>query len=365
MKLRNEVLVGLVVLVGMIILVIAAFWLSGKPWGAEEAQISAVFRDVGELKEGNPVVYHGVAVGRVSAIDLSPAGTSVLVRMDVRSEVQLPPDAVVVLAPASLFGDWQAQLTTRSAQPTLVFTEPTVPGLLPGAALPDISQLTAVAARIAADIETLSDRIEVAFTEETALDIRRTVENVQDISEQLNGFVDAQTRTLDQLAGNALSASKNIEQTTARVDRVATQLENAVSSGEIEAILANARQASENLQQLSAQLENATGGIPGLVAQADSTMASIRTIAQRASGLMATLEPQVAEVGPTLVEARQAITNLNQVLASVEQSEGTLGRLIEDPALYEEMQRSLTQLRRLLADLQQNPGRYIGELQVF
>jgi hypothetical protein len=42
-----------------------------------------------------------------------------------------------------------------------------------------------------------------------------------------------------------------------------------------------------------------------------------------------------------------------------------MGRLLADPALYEETQRAIVTLRRLLADIQQNPAKYIGQLQVF
>ena len=52
MKLKNEVTVGVVVLVSIVILVISAFWLSGKPWGQEQMEMRAIFQEVGELREG-------------------------------------------------------------------------------------------------------------------------------------------------------------------------------------------------------------------------------------------------------------------------------------------------------------------------
>ena len=58
------------------------------------------------------------------------------------------------------------------------------------------------------------------------------------------------------------------------------------------------------------------------------------------------------------------MATLQRAAARIEQGEGTLGRLIEDPALYEETQRAVVSLQRLLADLQANPGRYIGELRI-
>jgi len=176
MRLKNEAVVGMVVLLGIVVMVFGSYWLSGRPWARAEQDVVAIFREVGGLRSGNPVVYRGVAVGRITGIELSGDGRGVYVTMAVDPDVVLQPDAAVVLSPQSLFGDWQAQIATRQRFPELEFTFTTRPEVLPGAALPDISELTAVAARIAGDIQTLSQRVELAFTEETAIKIRETIE---------------------------------------------------------------------------------------------------------------------------------------------------------------------------------------------
>ncbi len=353
MKVKNEVTVGLMVLGGIVIAVIGAFWLSGKPWGEEQVELIAIFREVGETREGNPVKYRGVQIGRVTEIALAPAGDGVLVTLNVSPDIELPPRPAVVLAPASLFGDWQGQLVSMDQYPELEFTVTTSPEILPGTALPDISQLTAVAARIATDIETLANRVEVAFTEETAVKIRETIENVQEISEQLTGFVDQQTATYAEVA-------QNLESATATVERVAVGVEEQVPQ-----ILASARVAAANLEQLSQQLESATAGVPGLVARADTTLGTIGRVAEDVGGVVQGLEPQLQEIGPTLIQAQQALATLERAAARIEEGEGTLGRLLGDPALYEETQAAVATLRRILADLQANPEKYIGAVKIF
>ena len=360
MRLKNEVLVGLVVLGAMILLVIGAFWLSNKPWGQQQRDMVAIFREVGELREGNPVKYRGVQVGRVTAIKLAAQGEGVLVNMQLDPTVDMPPQPAVVLAPASLFGDWQASIITMSAMPDLEFTTSRRGGTLPGATLPDITQLTAVGARIADDLQILSERVQLAFTEETALDIRRTIENVQEMSEQLSGFVNQQTQTYAGVSRNVLAATQNIEQATQTVTRVAEGVEQ-----EIPAIVANARAASQNLEELSTGLQGATQGVPGMVARADTTLANFGRLAASADQVLQTIQPQIQELGPTLVEARQAMSSLQSLLAGLQQGDGTLGRLANDPALYEEMQAAIQTLRRVMADVQANPARYVGALKIF
>ena len=365
MKMKNEALVGMVVLAGIITALVGSLWLSGATFGQEQRELTAVFSEVGVLAEGSPVKYRGVKVGKVTRIRLSPRGDGVLVTLNVAEGVILPRDAGVVVMPESFFGDWQAAVVSRAAWTTLDFVQ--VPGrdVLPGATMPDITQLTAVAADIAGNLAILSDRIGLAFTEETALDIRRTVGNVEDISGQLKGFMDQQTRLYGQVGSNVLESTRNIRTATSEFTLTARDVRRNFNSGDVQQILANARQASANLNAFSTQLSTAAGGVPGLMARTDTTIASFGRTANTLNTTIAGLQPGLAELPPTIAQARAAMTTLNQAITKINEGNGTMGRLIADPALYEETQRAIVTLRRLLADIQQNPAKYIGQLQVF
>ena len=73
--------------------------------------------------------------------------------------------------------------------------------------------------------------------------------------------------------------------------------------------------------------------------------------------------PDGPPLPPTIAEVHAAMTTLNQAMQKINEGNGTMGRLIADPALYEETQRAVDTLHRLLADIQQNPAKYIGQLQ--
>lgn len=359
MRLKNEVAVGATVLLAIVIMVAGALWLSGKPWAEAQKELVAIFPQAGQLTKGNPVKFRGVQIGRVTKIELAPGGEGVLVTMEVQPDVAPPPQAAVVLSPASLFGDWQASLISMPQQPDLQFTRARMPGILPGATLPDITELTAVGARIANDMETLANRVELAFTEETALKIRQMVDNVSEISERMNGFVNQQTKTYDAVGKNVLAATKNISDATSTVQSVAGDVRT-----QIPLIVANARQASANLEALSRNLQGAAAGVPGMVSRADTTLARFGALATSVEGMVRQAGPAAAELGPTLVAARQAAETLNKAMAAVQEGNGTLGRLLADPALYEETQRAIATLQRIMADVQANPGKYIGEVRL-
>jgi phospholipid/cholesterol/gamma-HCH transport system substrate-binding protein len=365
MRLKNEALVGLTVILGIITAVAGSVWLSGRSWGEQEREVVASFARVGALELGNPVTYRGVSVGRVRKIELSPRGTGVFVTLGVRQDLELESDAGVVLSPSSLFGDWQAEIVSQAQYPSLEFTGVPRANVLPGATLPDISELTAVAARIASDIEVLSERIQIAFTPETAVKIRSTIERVEEVSQQLSGFIDVQTRTYDQVGRNVLTSTENIRGATAAAQATMEDIRTSLQTGDVQEVLANARQATANLNALTAELRTAAGGVPGLVARADQTLGSFGATADALNQTIVGVQPGLAEIGPTIAEARGAITTFNALLQRLSTEEGTVGRLMTDPALYEEFQRLVVTMQRLMADIQANPAKYIREVQIF
>jgi phospholipid/cholesterol/gamma-HCH transport system substrate-binding protein len=51
---------------------------------------------------------------------------------------------------------------------------------------------------------------------------------------------------------------------------------------------------------------------------------------------------------------------LEATLARIERGEGTLGRLVVDPALYERLHAAAAQIEALAEDMRANPRRYIN-----
>jgi phospholipid/cholesterol/gamma-HCH transport system substrate-binding protein len=61
---------------------------------------------------------------------------------------------------------------------------------------------------------------------------------------------------------------------------------------------------------------------------------------------------------------QQTTTQLNGVLASLQGTDGTAGKLLNDPQLYNNLQRLVARIDSLTADFQKNPRKYIN-LEIF
>jgi phospholipid/cholesterol/gamma-HCH transport system substrate-binding protein len=325
MRRRNDVVVGIVVLASIALIVFGTIFLRGTGFGREEQELQARFHTVGQLMGGSKVKLRGVMIGRVSGISLEPTGRGVIVTMRVRGDVRLPEDPVVVLAPESMFGDWQAEIFPRVSFPLYSYAEAPDPRVLPGYALPDMSRLTAVADEIAQNMRVLSDRFETAFTVETAEHVRLAIQNIQEVSQQLTGLVGGQARAIEEVADNLQETTEALGQAAEMVRRAFAEAEAAIGGGRLEGIVVN--------------VENMT-------AQADSI----------AHVLLATSREM-------LIAAAAADTTfraVGSVLGAIERGEGTLGMLVRDTALYRSIVQSNYEVQALLEDIRENPRRYIN-----
>jgi phospholipid/cholesterol/gamma-HCH transport system substrate-binding protein len=321
---NREALVGLVIVASLIVTVMGTLWLQGFTWGLEQREIEAAFEEVGLIRPGNPVKLRGVQVGRVREIVVDPAGDQVRVRFRIDEGLTLPDDPVVVLSPESMFGDWHAEIFPRERYPYVTYAEPRDPGVLPGHALPDISQLTHMADRISENLAVLTERFGIAFSEETARNVASLIDNVEDVTERLSEMVSQQaisftevTEGVQRAAGEISGAAEQARVTLGRVDEL-------VAGGEIASALADFAVVAENFRELSGELDGTNQQVRQMAMRVDSTFAHVEAIVSRTAD-----------------------------------GEGALGRLLQDPAMIEELEGVVVDMRELLVDIRENPRRYV------
>ncbi len=329
MKKRTDVVVGAAVLAGIVVVVVGTLWLKGAGFGREEITLEARFREIGQLLVGNTVKLRGVPIGRVEAITFEEGGEGVLVKMRIDRDAPLPEDPVVLLSPESLFGDWQAEIFPRRQFPRYAYAESTDPTVLPGYSLPDISRLTAVADEIAGNLAVLTDRVEAAFTEQTAANIRQAIENIQLVSERITGLVITQQHAVEEVARNLSATTETLGEAALVVRRTMAQVDSAVAQGEIAAIIGNVERASSKFDSLSVELLRASTEFRAITLRADSAMQALGAVASR-----------------------------------LDSGEGSLGLLLQDSTLYAQLLRTNAILQALLEDFQANPRKYI-KLEIF
>lgn len=123
------------------------------------------------------------------------------------------------------------------------------------------------------------------------------------------------------------------------------------------------------LEQTSAQLNQLMGSMPGIVGDAGATMKNARTI----SGNLTSVSSDLTAVSSTLKglpldatmqNVMEASKSLNEVIAQLNSGmsskDSSLGMMLNDPALYNNLNAASASLNALLEDLKANPKRYIS-----
>lgn len=322
----REVLVGVVIVAAVLVSVLGTLWLQESLWTRSTRVVEVLSRDVGQLMDGNDVKLRGVTIGQVRSIAVEPAGDAVRVTLRVEQSVPLPDSAVAVMAPESMFGDWQVEIAPRSRFPNFDFMEiQPADTAIPGYALPDISRLTATADQISKDIATITERVEVAFTQETAQNIAETIDNIEEVSRRLAALVEDQSAALETMGDDILTTVEEIRLAAATARSTMEEVDSLLTRAEADSILADTRTIARNLRVVSEELESSRSELSRTLARADSAFARVNTIAAR-----------------------------------VESGEGTLGRLVNDTAFLITADEALSELTLLMRDLRENPRRYIN-----
>jgi phospholipid/cholesterol/gamma-HCH transport system substrate-binding protein len=329
-KRSNEFAVGLAVLAALALVIGGALWLSETDVNQKQTTYTARFRTVGGLGVGGPVTLRGVRVGRVEAIRLVE-DEWVETEFSIDRNVELPRKPAVISASASLFGEWTANIVPFEPLPVdpnvrdaLIESDKAGGEAWPGAALPDIGQLTAQASRIAGDVADVTQRIGQAFDSTALKNLQQSVQDLATISGRLVKFAHAQTDRIDRVSQNVATTSDAFTEVARSFQGAVARLDSATSDNQLKDILDNSRSSSADIRAAAADLRS-------VMAAARSNQASLVRVVRAADSLMTRLQS----------------------------GRGSFGLLTSDSALYLETTKTVVQFRELLADIQKDPRKYL------
>jgi phospholipid/cholesterol/gamma-HCH transport system substrate-binding protein len=114
---------------------------------------------------------------------------------------------------------------------------------------------------------------------------------------------------------------------------------------QLQAAFAELTHAAGALRRMAEEMERAQAG-----AATGETLAEVRASARAATSALATMD--------------QGMASFASVMDKIDQGQGSLGRLVNDELLFDELAATLREVRELTADVKENPRRYIS-LRVF
>jgi phospholipid/cholesterol/gamma-HCH transport system substrate-binding protein len=248
MKTRDEVLVGLVVTVAVVLTVLGSLWLARGglskgyplyakfPWGAG-------------LKQGQPVLLVGVSVGYVDEVDLHQDGTLVTT-LRIQKHYQVPVTSKATVVPNGIFGDMAIALTPSRPDPRSFNPGDTVPI---GPSTPGITELTSKADSVMRSVSAITAALQYEMVATGGIrDLRNTIA--------------ATNRLVNDFASIAAEQSRQLSATMTSLRRAT----GAIDPVKIDSTVKNFRTASANLAEISSQIKETSGKLDAILAKVDS-----------------------------------------------------------------------------------------------
>ncbi len=274
-----------------------------------------------------PVLTRGFKVGSVTKINIDPESPDwILVTIEVNKEIKLPKSTKAILVSQGLMGgkaiilQFDASCTTDCLE-----NKSNIPGEIAGmlSSMFSKDEVKDYTQAIGSEINTLLDTSAVNPNAELA----STIKNVHIILDNLSKSTSSIKTLLDR-SNMAISHSmSNLEQVTSTLAKNSESISQSI----------------KNLDKISSSIAQADPG--KMLKTADATLLESKKSLQQLSA--------------TLEQSQHTISQLNNILTDVNSGKGSLGKLINDPSLYQNLNRSSRNLDLLLQDLRLNPKRYI------
>lgn len=248
MKRRDEVLVGIVATVALVMGFLGALWLA-RGGLAPGYPLHAKFTWGAGLKQGQPVLLAGVTVGYVAEVALRPDGMLV-VTMRVRKQYQVPKGTTATIEPNGFFGDMLVALHPATPTTETFAVGDTIP---PGLASSSLGAVLARVDTLAGHLSALTGALRKQLVDDNGLaEIRQTVTRANSMF--------AEIRTL--------AAQQNAELT--KTQEAFRRVANAVDSAQIDSTLRSLQGAASSVSALTADFSATTTRLDSLIEKINS-----------------------------------------------------------------------------------------------
>lgn len=153
------------------------------------------------------------------------------------------------------------------------------------------------------------------------------------------------------LMGVAEGVMPKVEQLMPKMDSILTSLNKLLANPAIAATLENTEKLTANLdittRQLNKMMQN---DLPTLTGKLTTIADNFCTISENLKGI---------DYTETMKKVDATLYNVEQLTAKLNSKEGTIGLLLNDPTLYNNLSTTTANAASLLEDLQAHPKRYV------
>lgn len=311
MKVSKEVKIGGVMLLCIFLAVLGANYLKGKNIFDNSLKLYAIYDNVGGLARSNPVMFNGNKVGQVENVEFSKdfSGKLIVQFSVTESFIKIPKDSR-----AAIFSD----------------------GFLGGKA---INLELGSSTDLVTESDTLTSSIEASLQDA----VNQQIAPLKNKAEDLIGSIDSAITTVKSIFNTQAqedigSSITNIRQSLAVFKQTMIDADAMVNENR------------QSLQRIFSNVESITKNFENNNEKLDQTLTNLKSISDSLAG---------ANLQQTVNNASIAMQQVAELMQKVNNGEGSLGALMNNDTLYQNLEAAAYDLDQLMLDMRLNPERYV------
>jgi phospholipid/cholesterol/gamma-HCH transport system substrate-binding protein len=311
----REFKVGVIVVAALGVLYWGINFLKGSSLFEAGIDVYAIYEDTEGIMKSQSVTLNGFAIGKVSDVYFHPNHSGkIVVKMKITTDYPITVNSIAEIRSADLLGAKEIALLLENGN-VLIETG-----------------------------DTLRSSTEVSISES----INKEVLPVKLKAERLLASLDSTVNILSGFLGGEMQ-----EEFRTSFDNVNRSISNlGTITDEISLYMTENREAlgsaTQNLERLTSMLNENRDELDRVF----NNLANISDTLARANA------------GEAMRSLSKTATRLDAITSNIEAGEGTLGKLVANDSLYNEINHAILSLDKLLEDIKERPGRYV-EIAIF
>jgi phospholipid/cholesterol/gamma-HCH transport system substrate-binding protein len=303
MKISPEAKIGIIITIAIAVTIWGLNFLKGRNILKGENTYYAIFENIGGLEKNSKIFINGYQVGQVGEIYFTKGGSGKLtVLLGIEKAFKIPLNSEAVLFDADLLGSKAIMIRLTESD---LFHEPG---------------------------DTISCKVQYGLTARLEQQILPIKDKAESLIVTVDSLMSALNYIFDKNTSLMLQASiQNLEASTEGVSNLLSD------QGKLTSMIGHLESITLNLKNHNEQLASAMSNIEAIT---DSIARS--------------------EFKSTISNTNRTLAQTHQILEKVNQGEGTLGMLVNNDSLYQNLNSLSMELDLLLKDLQENPKKYIN-----
>ena len=305
MEKRTLIKIGIVAVISLALLIWGLSFLKGENLFSTENEYIAIYDKIDGLQESNPVTLSGFKIGKVTSIDFAGDDKmSIAVKLHIINDFNIPKGTVAKIVNMDIMGTKGIEIICPQKYDGYHENGDTLKASREGGILDQMLEL------------------------------------VLPMKDDLVGFISASDSVMHSL--NVLLNENNRENISASLGNLRVLTAHlSQNSNRIDSVMRNLTKVSNSLGQNSGNINRAINNF----ATFSDTLSQLN-------------------LNQAIVDAQQSLEQLNVLLNSINNGDGSVSKIIKSDSIYNNLERASAQLDLILNEFEKNPTKYIN-LSVF